>query len=236
MNRTKTLALFAGIFAIAMTTYGLSGVSASPMMMASVPHTQEQVGMFGHVEYTVLDDNQSIKSYLQSDNVVVRTGTDCVGERVFGTTNSATCTSTGDTFDWIGIGNGTSPAAAEDDTALDDDGSADCGEGVAGEQARKQVMPTQVDDGSGSGTVVTLDVLTNTFKFDAGNATTITQSGIFNDDVGLADTAEPHGGQCVTIGATGTDWEMFSIQDLSGGGVQVSDGDSLAVKWTITIT
>ena len=37
MNRTKSIALFAGIFAIAMTTYGLSGASASPMAIAAIP-------------------------------------------------------------------------------------------------------------------------------------------------------------------------------------------------------
>lgn len=232
MNRTKTIALFAGIFAIAMTTYGLSGVSASPMVMASIPQAQDGMGMLGHVEYTVLDSNQNVKQYLQSDNVVVRTGTDCAGEFIFGTTNSATCTSTGTAYQYIAIGNATTPDAAATDIELDVDGGTGCATStVDGEQARKLVTPTQTDN-DGSGTDVVLDVLTDTFKFDANNATTVTQSAIFNDNV--ATTAS--NGSCSSLGAAGTDWEMFSIQDLSGGGVVVSDGDSLAVKWTITIS
>ena len=231
MNRTKSIALFAGIFAIAMTTYGLSGVSTSSMAMASIPQTQEGMGMLGHVEYTVLDSSNAVKAYLQTDNVVVQTGTDCAGETVFGTTNSATCVGTGTTFRYIGIGNATGTAAATD-TELDFSVATGCATSSNdGEQARKLVTPTQVDN-SGAGTVVTLDVLTNTFKFDAGNATTVTQSALFNDDI--ATTAAD--GSCGTLGAAGTDWNMFSIQDLSGTGVVVSAGDSLAVKWTITIS
>ena len=233
MNRTKIIAVFAGIFAIAMTTYGLSGVSASPMIMASIPQTAEEIGMLGHVEYTVLDSSENVKAYLQSDNVVVRTGTDCAGEQVFGTTNSATCTSTGSVFQYIAIGNATTPDASATDSELDTDGGSGCAStSVDGEQARKLVTPTQTDN-SGSGTVVTLDVLTNTFKFDANNATTVTQSAIFNDDVSAKSATT---GSCTTLGTAGTDWNMFSIQDLSGGGVVVSSGDSLAVKWTITIS
>ena len=228
MNRTKSIALFAGIFAIAMTTYGLSGFSTSSMAMASIPQTQDAMGMLGHVEYTVLDSSDTVKAYLQTDNIVVRTGTDCAGETVFGTTNSATCTGTGTTFRYIGIGNGTQGVAATDTSLAGNQ----CAINQAGELARKLVTPTQVDN-SGSGTVVTLDVLTNTFKFDASNATTVKQSALFNDDVAAASTTT---GSCTTLGAAGTDWNMFSIQDLSGGGVVVSSGDSLAVKWTITIS
>ena len=230
MNRTKSIALFAGIFAIAMATYSLSGSSTSSMVMASIPQTQDEMGMLGHVEYTVLDSNESVKAYLQSDNVVVRTGTDCAGERVFGST-STSCDSTGTAFQYIGIGNGSQTAAATL-TELDASTPGTCAggsPGAEGEQARKLVTPTQVDN-SGSGTVVTLDVLTNTFKFDATNATTVTQSAIFNNDVSAKGATT---GSCTTLG---TDWEMFSIQDLSGGGVVVSAGDSLAVKWTITIS
>ena len=68
MNRTKTIALFAGIFAIAMTTIGLSGISASPMIMASASQSNEDVGMLGHVEYILYDSDMNIKTYLQTDN------------------------------------------------------------------------------------------------------------------------------------------------------------------------
>ena len=227
MNRTKSIAVFAAIFAVAMTTYGLSGVSASPMAVASIPQTHEGVGMLGHVEYTVLDADNQVKAYLQSDNLVTRGGTDCVGELVFtGSSGSTSCADADAVFSYIAIGNNTEAAV---DTSQDLEGTSGiaCGAGNTGEQARKQVTPSQTDDGDGSGTVVELDVLTNTFKFDAGNATTIRQSGIFNADVSV--TAGD--GSCGTLG---TAFEMFAIQDLPSP-VTVSDGDSLAVKWTITI-
>jgi len=225
MNRTKSIALFAGIFAIAMTTYGLSGVSASPMFTASIPQSQEGVSMLGHVEYTVFDADQAIKSYLQTDNLVVGDGTDCAGELIFGTTDSSTCL-VGSTFQFIAVGNETQGVAIGD-TDLEGGGGVACGLGNDGEQARKLVVPEQTDE-TGSGTEVTLDVKTDTFKFVAANATKITQSGIFNNDSAKSTVT----GMCTTIG-TG---EMFAIQDLSGSGVTVSAGDSLAVKWTITIT
>ena len=227
MNRTKSIAVFAAIFAVAMTTYGLSGASASPMAVASIPQTYEGMGMLGHVEYTVLDADNTVKAYLQSDNLVTRGGTDCVAEQVFtGAAGSTSCADADATFRYIAIANGT--AGADDtDQDLEEATGVACGAGNTGEQARKLVVPTQTDDGDGLGTVVVLDVGTDTFKFDAGNATTITMSGLFNADVGT--TAAD--GSCSTLG---TAFEMFAIQDLPSP-VTVSAGDSLAVKWTITI-
>ncbi|MCV0393249.1 MAG: hypothetical protein K5790_08200 [Nitrosopumilus sp.] len=230
MNRTKTIAVFAGIFAIAMTTYGLSGVSASPLVLASIPQASEGMTTMGHVEYTLYDADQRVKQYVQGDNFVVETGTDCVGEYVFGTTDSATCTSTGTAFQYVAIGNATTPDAATTDSELDTDGGSGCASStVDGEQARKLVDVSQTDN-SGSGTEVVLDTLTDTFKFDSTNATTVTQSGVFNDQVGTVAA----NGSCGTLGASGTDWEMFAIKDLSPS-VVTSAGDTLAVQWTITI-
>lgn len=231
MNRTKTIAMFAAIFAIAMTTYGLSGSFASPMVMASISQTQDEMGILGHVEYTVLDSDQNVKAYLQADNVVVREGTDCAAVLIFGTTNSGACDLTANTFQYIGIGNGTA-GATEDDIELV---GSSCAINAPGELARKLVAPTMIGN-AGSGTEVVLDVGTNTFKFDAANATTITQSGIFNNQFSVLDNTEPGGGMCSTYDTAGTSWEMFAVQDLGGGGVVVSDGDSLAVQWTITIS
>jgi len=144
MNRTRSIALFAGIFAIAMTTYGLSGISASPMIMASVPQTQEAVGILGHVEYTLLDSNQQIKAYLQTDNVVVDTGKDCAGQQIFGAAQGAgTCERT-TAFTYIAIGNGSQTADIAD---IQLDGDACATSSVVGELARKLVVPS-IDQGS----------------------------------------------------------------------------------------
>ena len=217
MNRTRSIALFAGIFAIAMTTCGLSGISASPMIMASVPQTQEAVSILGHVEYTVLDSNQQIKSYLQSDNIVVQDGKDCAGELVFGATSgNGDCVSTGKTFTFIAIGNGTQ---GEDDADVELAGGQCAVTGTAGELARKQVIPTvQVKAGAGTGAEVVLDVGADTFKFESNNATTaqtITQSGIFNGDNGRDNVT----GECNTY--ANANWDMFAIRNIS---VDVTSG------------
>ncbi|MCV0430686.1 hypothetical protein [Nitrosopumilus sp.] len=231
MNRTKSIALFAGIFAIAMTTYGLSGVSSSPMAMASIPQSQEGMKMLGHFEYTAYDSENNVKAYLQTDNVVVNDGTDCAGAILFATTTDGDCGNTA-AFTWIGIGNGTAGAGA-DDVELDADTPGTCASsGVDGEMARKNVVPDVTVTNVGAGTQVELDVGSDTFKFSSSNATTVTQSAIFNGNT----SAQTANGECATMGTVGTQFEMFAIQDLSGGGVTVSDGDSLAVKWTITIS
>jgi len=231
MNRTRTIAIFAGIFAIAMTTYGLSGISASPMAIASIPQASEGVQWLGHVEYTVFDSNQQVKAYSQSDNIVVHGGTDCAGSILFGISTDDTCGPT-TAFQYIAIGNHTDGTPDGAEVELDFETSSTCAATGSndGEQARKLVVPTVLVNNTGSGTQIELDVGSNTFKFDAGNATIVRQSGIFNGA-----TTPAADGSCGTLGTPGADWEMFAIQDLSGGGVTVSAGDSLAVKWTITI-
>ena len=134
------------------------------------------------------DANGIIKAYSQSDNVVVRTGQQCAGELLFGATGLTCDHAT--FFDYIAIGNGTA-GADEADTELAADTAGTCAtSGDDGEMARKQVTPTGVD-GTVDGTVITLDVGTDTFKFDAFNKTTVFQSAIFNGDVASAGTTEP---------------------------------------------
>lgn len=230
MNRTKTMALFTGIFAIAMTTISLSDTSSTSMM--TLPQTQDGVSMLGHVEYLVLDNNQQIKGYYQGDNLVVDDGTDCVAKLVFGATTTGTedCDQE-QAFNYIAIGNVTGTVAAGDEGLQ---GGACATNGAAGEMARKIVIPNITTQGAGSGTIIELEPAT-TFKFDSNNATTIHQSGIFNAQVSAVRTSEPGGGSCLTYGTEATDFDMFAKQNLASS-VAVTDGDSLAVKWTITIS
>ncbi len=245
MNRTQSIALFAGIFAIAMATYGLTGVSGAPMVMGSVPQSMDDVSMLGHVEYTVFDENNQIKTYVQSDNIVVEHGKDCVGMMVFGATAGVgDCTTSAKSFNFIAIGNGTHGTEAATLIELPGAQCATSGSGNEGELARKQVTPTVITKAAlTAGAEVELDVGTNTFTFAPSNTTTpmtVTTSGIFND-LGLDGQGyteydgSRNDGSCVSYGAESTDWQMFAMQDLSGTGVAVASGDSLAVKWTITI-
>lgn len=242
MNRTLTVGMFAGIFAIAIGAIVLSGDSASTYMVSATPKTQESMGMMGHVEYTVLDESGLVKGYMQTDNVVTEIGRQCAASALFDQDDFPEACSASTEFQYIAIGNGTNGAGVlVADTSLDtgsndadSDDCADTGTGAleGGEMARKQVDP--VITLSGSDTVVTLDTSGDPFKFGANNASnaiTVLQSGIFNGDVHARDATNGH----CTDNNTSVD-DMFAIQELNGAtGITVSSGDSLSVKWTITI-
>ena len=236
MNRLKTIGLFAGIFAITMGAISLSDTSESFFMVSTIPQSQENVGMLGHVEYTVRDASDNIKSYMQTDNIVTEEGKDCVAQTMFDTAEGVgTCGATTE-FNYIAIGN-FSAAGVPVVTAfaLEEGGSATNGcassggtsptPTFGGEMSRKLVDPSF--DSGGTVTIVTLDTVSDAFDFDINNATVVMQSGVFN-----AASTQDGNGQCTNSGSA----DMFAIQDLSGSGVTVAAGDSLAVKWTITIS
>ena len=225
MKRVTTIALFAGMFAVTVGILGFSGNSATANMISALPQSQDNVGMLGHVEYKVLDEFGNIKQYIQSDNVVVQVGKDCVSRAVFDRTWSAGACPTDAVFQYIAIGNKTGGTINDAQTTLEGGVCADTTND--GEMARKLVAPTFTAAGSGAGTIVTLDLSGDAFTFGASNATAVIDSGIFN-----ANTSPDGEGQCSALGTT----EMFAIQQLNvGTGISVSDGDSLSVKWTITV-
>lgn len=237
MKRTITIALFAGMFAVTVGILGFSGSSATANMISAIPQSQDNFGMLGHVEYKVLDEFGSVKQYMQNDNIVVETGKDCVARMVFDNgTDPGQCPNNGE-FSWIAIGNGTSGTVDVDDTTLQ---NGQCGVSNVdpdiggGEMARKQVtsLPqgglTFASASGATGTIVTLDLSGDPFTFGQDNATAVIDSGVFNRD-----TPEDIHGQCSSLGTS----EMFSKQQLNGpnDGITVTSGDSLSVKWTITI-
>lgn len=243
MKRNTTIVLFASIFAVAIGTLGLSGTSASTLMLSGAPHSQEQaIGMLGHVEYMVQDNNGNIAAYMQGDNTVVNDGEDCAADAIFG---DGTCI-TGD-FNFIAIGNHTGTptptvlfdtnstlADLLDDTtstcASSSDGSTDYA--TDGEMARRGVTPTHTPATGTTGTIVELDTSGAPFSFDASNATTVYDSGIFNSDYATSNDQNT----CAGVNTSGGNQEMFSRQQLNGAtGITVNAGDSLSVKWTITV-
>lgn len=229
MNRLKTIGLFAGIFAIAMGAISLSDTSESFFMVSAVPQSQENVGMLGHVEYTVRDSSDNIKAYMQTDNIVTEEGKDCVAKTMFDTADTVGSCGATTEFKYIAIGNATAAGVPVVATlGLDVNGTPSNGCAVSagdGEMARKLIDPTFNSDGTS--TIVTLDTVASPFNFDGGNATIVMQSGIFNAAATLDGV-----GQCTNVG-TG---DLFAIQDLNlDAGITVSSGDSLSVKWTITV-
>lgn len=230
MKKNTSIVLFASVFAIAVGALG-SGVAYPDAL--TLPQTQEKIDMVGTVEYTVLDSSGNIKQYMQIDNIVVNDGKDCAADAIFG---GGTCVGTIGTnyFDYIGIGNGSRTALSATDSTLSDgtvDTTGTCAAtNIGGDMARKQVTPIHTAASGSTGAVVVLDTSTSPFTFDANNATTITDAGIFNADYGTPATDNKCGGQNIA----GTDWDMFARQFLGDSGITVDDGDSLSVKWTIT--
>jgi len=227
MKRVTTIALFAGIFAVTIGILGFSGNSATANMISALPQSQENVGMLGHVEYKVLDELGNIKQYMQNDNIVVQVGKDCVARAVFDVSENPGACPTNAEFQYIAIGNKTSGTIDDTKTTLEGGVCADTTND--GEMARKLVTPSFTAAGSGTGTVVTLDTSSNPFTFGIDNATVVIDSGLFNAD----ESGKTSNGECQTLGTS----EMFSIQQLNGPttGISVANGDSLSVKWTITV-
>jgi len=237
MNRIHTIALFAGVFAVALGTLGFTGfssVSAIPLMTEAIPQTQDQAGILGHVTYTLYDATGNIKSYAQADNVVALVGKNCIAAHIFKQGEGSRCNDRTTDFNFIAIGNVTAPSAANDDIELDFEGTSTCavtGGASDGEMARVQVTPTITNSTTTNGAIVVLETLgAQSFTFTNDNATIVRQSGLFDGAIDVTNA----NGSCGTLGAPGNPltWNMFSIQDIS---VTTTDGDSLSIKWTITI-
>ncbi len=143
------------------------------------------------------------------------------------------------------VGNATLADAISGGTGGSDDNVGSCstgtgtsgdGEGTpfGGDMARKNVTAT-FDTVLGA-RIITLDTASanDAFTFDVSNATTVTDSGLFNADYQTTENDRTCPG---SGGTAGTHWNMFSRQllDQGNGGITVTDGDSLSVKWTITI-
>ena len=218
MKRTMTIGLLGAVLAVAVGFISTNVISAIPFLMAeSDLSANESTYMIGHVEYTVRDADGEIKQYVQADNVIVEKGKDCSAQRIFNATdNSGTgnsvCAFSGDGFNFIAIGNGTTgsanPSATE--TKLTDDSPVGCNGGTdTCEMDRK--LGTVTIDPTGPDTVATIKTK-NPFTFTS--TTIVKQSGLF-------DNASPASGN------------MFSLRDALA--IPVTSTDTLAVTWKITL-
>jgi len=176
MKRQTTLAMFGIVFAavMALGMVFVSGFSQS-MFLASTPETKvdSNVGIFGHITLTATNPDGKIISYIQTDNLIVNRGENCVAESLFNVTTNGddACIGEGITaeaFTFIAIGNGT-VAVAANDTKL------------AEEVQRTQASDSDrvVDSSSGtdpaSKAIVTMEAV-----FIAGEDLDIEESGIFD--------------------------------------------------------
>ena len=79
--------LFAAAMALGMVS--VSGFS-QPLFVASTTDTKatNQMGMFGHITLTATDPDGKIISYIQTDNIIVNVGENCVAESLFNVTTT----------------------------------------------------------------------------------------------------------------------------------------------------
>ena len=224
MNRIKTLTLLSAIFAVTIGALSYTGISATPLFISSVQSTHDNVKALGHVEYTVMDASGLVKAYYQGDNLVVNVGDNCAADRLFNPGSSGICTSFGTNgFQYIAIGNATSTF---DDTNTSLGAAATTT--TDGEQARRRDSApafTASSTNSTSGSQIIVET-PSPFTFGASNATTVRNAALFDAAASAADA----NGQTTTVGTS----NMFSVQNLSPA-VTVSNGDTLNVRWTITI-
>jgi hypothetical protein len=223
MNRTTTLLLFSVTFAVAIgsLSYGIYATSST----TSLPKANNAaMTVLGHVEYTVRGPDNQVKAYVQSDNLVVNQGDNCVAARLFdlSSTQSHTgCTGFTQGFNFIGIGNKTSQF---DDNVRDGLGPS-ATQTDDGELARIQDTTPLITASSGnstSGAIVVIETPTPfAFTTLGPSGTTIKNSGLFNSST-------------VANGSTDDRRGVFSIQKLSST-VAVTNLDTLNVRWTITI-
>ncbi len=207
MKKYTTLALIGAIVAGVAGLISIDAISATSLVtMQGASDFHESGLMIGHVTYEVRGADGQIKQYVQGDNFITRTGTDCAATAIFNPTDVA-CTTPGN-FVYIAIGNGTA-AATPLNTVLNNTGF------NTGEIARSaQLTPTIVKN-TGLGTVVTISNTGSAFSFNGlATGTTVTQSGLFDAAI---------------VG------NMFAIKDLAPP-VPVLPADTLTVTWTITLT
>ena len=207
--------LFAAAMALGMVS--ISGFS-QPLFVASTDmKAVNHMGMMGHITLTATDQDGNILSYIQTDNLIVNVGENCVAESIFNVTtaNAFLCDGVGahiggngvadGGFTFIAIGTNNTAVAATDQ-ALGNSTS---------EVSRIKANSTSIVDSTGtqaggnSKAVVTL-----TGIFTATGTPTITESGIFDK-------------------AMAADENMLARQTFTG--IPLTVGDKLTVEWEITI-
>ena len=220
MKKYTSLALIGALIVGMAGFISLDSISATSFVtMKAASDIHETGKMIGHVTYELRGADGNIKHYSQTDNVIVDLGTDCAATSIFDTSDSSgICTlGTDGGFSFIAIGNSTNtfPLASVDDIALDEDGA---GNGEV-DRLGGAVDITAADSGNNQDT--TVSIVSPAFLFNnlGSTGTVITQSGLFDSDVG------------------GTN-NMFSVRDIpgqSGTGLAVTNADTLSVTWTITL-
>lgn len=207
MQRYTTIGLLSAIV-LSVGILGVYGFTSMPSTLKAQSDTQNMgaVPMLGHVTLTVTDPQGNILAYHQGDNVVVNQAEDCLSAKVFGIA-SPQCSVSGSSavYNVIAIGNASSPSATKTDTGLTTE--------ITNAGLGRATAGTQSETDATGGAPVS-DVLQQQFT-NIGGTHTITEAGLFNS---------------TSVSATKG---MFAHQVFTG--IALNTGDSLTVKWTITM-
>src|SRR3989337_151598 len=96
MKKYMTLALIGAIVAGIAGLISIDAISATSLVaMQGASDFHESGLMIGHVTYEVRGADGQIKQYLQGDNFITRTGTDCAAQAIFNNGDTDVCTVTG---------------------------------------------------------------------------------------------------------------------------------------------
>ena len=227
------------IMAVAVVgTIGITGFSAATMMTASTPMMTSSSNMMGHLEYTLVDANGQIKAYGQTDNLVTNLGDRCAAELIFendsGDAGGGDCT--GNVFNVIGISNKTGTVSDTTDfSVFEQAGTLQAGVMATINVGAGGVTIDNISDGAGNiGAVITNSAHPFTFSDDTaitnmsagGSSTTLTNAYLLDATCTVDGSGQ---GTCATIATA----EILAGQSL--GSLQVSDGDSLTITWTVTL-
>ena len=220
----KTTTLIAVLAAVSAVSVGAISMNTSPSFALATGAISPEAGtMMGHVEYVLYDADNNVKSYVQSDNMVVNRGDDCVLAYVFNPSDSAgtdNCATNSNGFRFIGVGNATATVSATA-TTLTDTTQTFASTTNDGLMAMRE-DPTIVFDASSNGGTATI-ATASPFTFVSGvNNTTVLSAGLFDSICTQA------AGTCTAAYPA----NMFSVQSIN---VPVLGGDSLSVTWTITV-
>jgi len=225
MKRQTSVAMFGILFAAAMAL-GMVSVSgfSQPLFVASTDMKAENhMGMMGHITFTATDQDGNILSYIQTDNVIVNVGENCVAESMFNVTTNIG----GVTQPCAGTGTQTVPNAANNGVA--DGGftyiAIGTGSiGIGSEGQTNSTLRTELDrikdnstsvnaaegTGANSAAVVTISEV-----FTATGTDTVNESGLFDSKL------------------TSGNNNMLARQVFTG--IDLTEGDKLTVEWEIKI-
>ena len=236
MKETRALLLVGVVIAAALTGIAVSSTVTPLLLAATAPSLSSGQFITGHVELIQYDANGNIKGYWQTDNIVVNEGDSCAADRIFNDkTATGTPCSANNSADFlsIGIGNGSQGV----DNSHDGPGAIAVNikpNTAVGLMSTLRDTGASITNSTGAGAVVTI-ATPRSFTFEATstasdfrNTTTVTDVFLFDTECVFSDGKFVSANVC----SSASDAALFAEQVVS---VTTTDGDTLAVTWTITV-